>query len=122
MTDHPNNLSNHPDDEEGASADLLSHVLGQLRLAGDKVRSSTFAANQVVELNPKLAHVVAVREGTITLDVKGVETVQVRAGDLLLLPHGPGDARLATIDGCGHMAPVEAPDELCALMRDWLTV
>ena len=37
-----------------------------------------------------------------------------------LLAHCPR-ARLVTLDGAGHMSPVESPDELAAALREWLS-
>jgi AraC-like DNA-binding protein len=100
MTEHPQNLPVHPSDEESTSpsADLLSHVLAQLRLTGDKVSSRMLLANHVVQLDARTAHVVVVTEGVLTVRAEGTETMQVRKGELLLLPHGPREVRVVTAD------------------------
>jgi pimeloyl-ACP methyl ester carboxylesterase len=36
------------------------------------------------------------------------------------LAAGLPDARLNIIEDCGHMSPLERPDAVCQLMRDWL--
>jgi AraC-like DNA-binding protein len=98
MTGHPRNLTIHPDDEESTSpsADLLSHVLAQLRLTGDKVQATSLPTGHTVQLNPEMAHVVVIQEGELTVHADGGETMQVRTNELLLLPHGPGEVRLVT--------------------------
>jgi len=98
MTGHPKNLTVHPDGEESTSpsADLLSHVLAQLRLTGDKVQSVSLPTSHTVQLNPEMAHVIVVKEGELTVNAVGGATMQVRTNELLLLPHGPGEVQLAT--------------------------
>ena len=99
MTGHPKDLTIHPDDEAGASpsADLLSHVLAQLRLTGDKVTSKHLPTRHVVSLDPAMAHVIVIEEGELAVHAEGEATMQVRANELLLLPHGPEDVRLETM-------------------------
>lgn len=98
MTGHPKNLTIYPDDEENTSpsADLLSHVLAQLRLTGDKVKATSLPADHLVQLNPEMAHVVVIKEGELTVNTDDGQTMQVRTGELLLLPHGPKEVRLTT--------------------------
>jgi AraC-like DNA-binding protein len=99
MTGHPKDLTIHPDDEAGTSpsADLLSHVLAQLRLTGDKVTSKQLPTHHVVSLDPAMAHVIVIKEGELAVHAEGEAPMQVRANELLLLPHGPGDVRLVTM-------------------------
>jgi AraC-like DNA-binding protein len=98
MTGHPKNLTIYPDDEENTSpsADLLSHVLAQLRLTGDKVKATSLPADHLVQLNPAMAHVVVIKEGELTVNADDGQPMQVRTGELLLLPHGPKEVRLMT--------------------------
>lgn len=98
MTGHPKNLTLYPDDEESSSpsADLLSHVLAQLRLTGDKVQSTSLPGHHAVQLDPKMAHVVVIEDGELWVHADGGETIQVRTNELLLLPHGPREVRLVT--------------------------
>ena len=105
MTGHPKDLTIHPDDEAGTSpsADLLSHVLAQLRLTGDKVTSKHLPTRNVVSLDPAMAHVIVIEEGELAVHAEGEATMQVRANELLLLPHGPMDVRLETM---GTPAPI----------------
>src|SRR6187402_2551773 len=100
MTDHPENLTIHPDDQASISpsADLLSHVLSQLRPSGETVNATRLPTSHTVQLAPEMAHVVVVREGAITVHAEGAETIQVGTNELLLLPHGLRDVRLVTTD------------------------
>jgi hypothetical protein len=100
MTGHPKNLTICPDEEVSTSpsADLLSHVLAQLRLTGEKVKSTSIPAHHKVELNPEMAHIVVIGEGEITVHADGGDAVLVRTNELLLLPHGPREVRLVTTD------------------------
>lgn len=97
MTALLENLTIHPESDvrSALSADLLSQVLGQVRLTGDKVHARTLPARQATGLDPQSAHVLVVTEGALMLDAgdQGA-SVAINAGDLLLLPHGSGDLRL----------------------------
>ncbi len=97
MTDYPENLSIYPDSDarRAISADLLSHVLAQIRLTGSKLFSRTLQAHQAVELEAGTAHVVVVTDGALKLEGDEQMPIVLEAGDLLLLPHGPGDLCLA---------------------------
>ena len=33
---------------------------------------------------------------------------------------GIADSRLVTVEDCGHLAPMEHPDQVTAALRDWL--
>ena len=97
MTGHLENLTIYPDSDARSAhtGDLLSHVLSQIRLTGDKVHSRKLAVDQAVELDPESAHLLVVTEGALTLEKGDQEAAApINAGDLLLLPHGPGDMRL----------------------------
>lgn len=100
MTDVLENLTIYPNSDvrRAISADLLSHVLAQIRLTGDKLYSRTLQADQAVELEAGTAHVLVVTEGALRLEGDQQKQVVFGAGDLLLLPHGPGDLRLAASD------------------------
>ncbi len=100
MTDHLENLIVHPESDvrSALSADLLSHVLAQIRLTGDKIYSRVLQAGQAAELDPETAHVLVVTEGALTLAGDHQTPVVIASGDLLLLPRGPGDMRLAATD------------------------
>jgi AraC-like DNA-binding protein len=101
MTDFLENLIIHPDSKvrDALSADLLSHVLAQIRLTGDKVHSRALQGGEEAELDPESAHVLVATAGTLTLSAAEHGTVEIGEGDLLLLPHGATDLRLRATDG-----------------------
>jgi AraC-like DNA-binding protein len=77
------------------STDLLSHVLAQIRLTGDRLYSRTFTKTGRLELEESEAgHVCVVTEGTLRMERAGRTPVIVDTGDLVLLPRGAGDSRL----------------------------
>jgi pimeloyl-ACP methyl ester carboxylesterase len=55
-----------------------------------------------------------------TLIIGSLEDQMVPAKFVDSLAAGLPKAELHWIDGCGHMIPVEAPDQVAALMQDWL--
>jgi pimeloyl-ACP methyl ester carboxylesterase len=69
--------------------------------------------------NPRLAHFLP-RVKAPTMIVWGREDriVPLQCGEQYarLLPH----ARLTVLDACGHMPPIEKPDEFAALVTDFL--
>jgi len=89
------NLTIHPDELEGGAArnDLLSHVLAQIRLTGDRVYSRTLAKKSRLELEADTAYVCVVTKGVLRMEQKGRASVAVDTGDLVLLPRGEGDLR-----------------------------
>jgi pimeloyl-ACP methyl ester carboxylesterase len=56
-----------------------------------------------------------------TLVVAGREDQLMPLAWLEELAHGIRGARLAVLDGCGHMASMEKPREVIALLREWVT-
>lgn len=96
MTGSLENLTDLPDGgpRGGASGDLLSHVLAQIRLTGDHVRSWDVARSQSLDLEAGAAHVLVVAEGALHVEEAGAEAAVIDTGDLVLLPRGPGGARL----------------------------
>ena len=97
MTELPEYLIIRPELEFGdrASTDLLSHVLAQIRLTGDRVYSRVLAPEERLELEGDAAHVCIVTEGVLHIEVEGGDALAISAGDLLMAPHGAGDVRLA---------------------------
>ncbi|MBB3458988.1 AraC-like DNA-binding protein [Rhizobium sp. BK313] len=96
MIDLPENLTIYPDTNvrEALSTDLLSHVLAQIRLTGDKLYSRTLQVRQAAELEAGTAQVVIVTQGALTLEGDQGTQLVLETGGLLLLPHGPADLRL----------------------------
>ncbi|ACK85607.1 transcriptional regulator, AraC family [Methylorubrum extorquens CM4] len=94
MTGSLENLTVLPDAGPGVSGDLLSHVLAQIRLTGDHVRSHEVAWSNVLELEADTAHVLVVADGSLDVEDDGGERVVIDTGDLVLLPRGLGGSRL----------------------------
>jgi len=57
-----------------------------------------------------------------TLVVTSDADVLRRAIDSERLADGIADARLEIIENCGHMTPLERPEEVAGLLVEWLTV
>jgi AraC-like DNA-binding protein len=93
MMERPKNLTDHPDALEPAT-DLLSHVLGQIRLTGDRVHSDTLAPCSRLELPPEAAHLCVVTDGDLHVEGGELGSIVVATGDLVMLPRGAGDLQL----------------------------
>jgi AraC-like DNA-binding protein/uncharacterized cupin superfamily protein len=89
------NLTIHPETAANgdSSTDLLSHVLAQIRLTGERVYSCTVTKNGRLELGAETPHVCVVTDGVLRMEQDGRTPVIVDAGDLILLPRGAGDLR-----------------------------
>jgi AraC-like DNA-binding protein len=96
MTDLLENLTINPEMavSRAASSDLLSHVLSQIRLTGDRVYSCTLASRGRLELETEAAHVCVVTEGILQMRRDDRATAVIDTGDLVLLPRGAGDLQL----------------------------
>jgi AraC-like DNA-binding protein len=95
MTELLENLTIHPDPaaSDGSSTDLLSHVLAQIRLTGDRVYSCALTKKNRRKLEMDAAHVCVVTKGVLHLEQEGRTTVALDTGDLVLLPRGARDLR-----------------------------
>jgi len=98
MTELLENLTIYPDATVGdnSSTDLLSHVLAQIRLTGDRLYSCTLTKRGRLELETDAAHVCVVTEGVLHMEQDGRTPVVIDTGDLVLLPRGAGDLRFTT--------------------------
>lgn len=96
MAESLENLTDLPAEGPGnaVSGDLLSHVLAQIRLTGDRVEARHVARAEQLVLDTGAAHALVVVEGALQVQGDDEEFVQVDTGDLVLLPHGPGTLRL----------------------------
>ncbi|KAA3441679.1 AraC family transcriptional regulator [Mesorhizobium sp. SARCC-RB16n] len=96
MMESPENLTILPDgaSHTGVTGDLLSHVLAQIRLTGDQVFSRTLAKAEQLDLDERQAHIVVVTAGALHMESEDQAPVVIDAGDLVLLPRGPGGLRL----------------------------
>ncbi|MGY2374681.1 AraC family transcriptional regulator [Pseudomonas sp. SDO524_S393] len=95
------NLIIHPEMQlEGlAKGDLLSQVLAQIRLTGDRVYSAPLASGQGLGLDEKSAHICVVQSGRLQLEGAEQPAVMLEQGDLILLPHDPSGMRITACDG-----------------------
>ena len=82
-----------------ASGDLLSQVLAQVRLTGDRVYSSRLQAKERVELDVRAAHVCVLKEGRLKVASDGERPATIGAGDLILLPRHPQGLRITAVGG-----------------------
>ncbi|TPL79070.1 AraC family transcriptional regulator [Mesorhizobium sp. B2-3-13] len=94
MTESPENLSILPDGASHVTGDLLSHVLAQIRLTGDQVFSRSLAKAEQLDLDEGQAHIVVVTAGALHMESEDQAPVVIEAGDLVLLPRGPGGSQL----------------------------
>jgi AraC-like DNA-binding protein len=95
MIELPRNLTILPEMEFGpASADLLSHVLAQIRLAGDRVYSCSLVQEDRLDLEAGAAHVCVVTEGALRIEGDERAPLVIDTGDLAMLPYGASGLRL----------------------------
>ncbi|NVZ52233.1 AraC family transcriptional regulator [Pseudomonas sp. B6002] len=101
MTNPLENLIIHPEMQlEGlAKGDLLSQVLAQIRLTGDRVYSAALVEAQCLELDEKSAHIGVLQQGRLLLEGAGQPTTMLEQGDIILLPHDPTGITITAIDG-----------------------
>jgi AraC-like DNA-binding protein len=121
MIELPENLTIRPEVVAGSSVptDLLSHVLAQIRLTGDWVYSYALARQGLLELEAEAAHVCVVTQGALRIEADGREPVVIDTGDLVMLPRGAGDLRLAAPDDPAAMVLCRFrfdPDSLPGMM------
>lgn len=96
MTRLLESLTDHPEmDSQPAPIDLLSQVLGQIRLTGDRVFAQTLAAGSHVDLVAEASHVCIVVQGGVQVLCGNGALVTAEAGELVLLPRGATKGRLA---------------------------
>jgi AraC-like DNA-binding protein len=95
MTGLPENLTINPEVAVGGapSTDLLSHVLAQIRLTGDRLYSCILTDKGRLELEAEAAHVCVVTAGRLHTERDGQTPAVIDTGDLVLLPRGAGDLR-----------------------------
>ena len=90
MTEPPENLIIRPTVDIGgpASTDLLSHVLAQIHLTGDRVYSLTLAPEGRLDLEAEAAHVCIATEGALHLEGEASSARVIETGDLVMAPRG----------------------------------
>ncbi|NWC73785.1 AraC family transcriptional regulator [Pseudomonas sp. P7759] len=101
MMDPLENLIIHPEMQlEGlAKGDLLSQVLAQIRLTGDRVYACTLAQAQPLELDEKSAHICVLQQGQLRLEIAGQPPKTLNQGDVILLPHSPAGLVMTAVEG-----------------------
>ncbi|MBW1250036.1 AraC family transcriptional regulator [Pseudomonas tolaasii] len=101
MTNPLEHLIIHPEMKlEGlAKGDLLSQVLAQIRLTGDRVYSTALNSNQPLDLDQQSAHICVVQQGQVHLEGVDQAAVTLAQGDILLLPHDPTGISLTAGEG-----------------------
>ncbi|KGE69730.1 MULTISPECIES: AraC family transcriptional regulator [Pseudomonas] len=101
MMDPLENLIIHPEMQlEGlAKGDLLSQVLAQIRLTGDRVYACTLAQAQPLELDEKSAHICVLQQGQLRLEIAGQPPKTLNQGDVILLPHSPAGLAMTAVEG-----------------------
>src|SRR6202034_3037186 len=97
MTELLENLTIRPGTQFLASADLLSHVLAQIRLTGERVYSSDVPEKTPLELKAGAAHVCVVTKGALRIEGEKRNPALVDTWDLVLLPRGPENLRLRAV-------------------------
>ncbi|MDO9344658.1 MAG: AraC family transcriptional regulator [Pseudomonas sp.] len=95
------NLIIHPEMQlEGfARGDLLSQVLAQIRLTGDRVYSCALADAQALTLDEKSAHICVLQQGHLHLEVADQPLQTLDQGDVILLPHDPAGITMTAVNG-----------------------
>jgi AraC-like DNA-binding protein len=93
MMEIPKDLTDRPA-VSGHATDLLSLVLGQIRLTGDRVHSRALAPRSRLDLPADAAHLCVVTDGELHIEGGEEGTVVVATGDLVMLPRGAGDLQL----------------------------
>lgn len=101
MTDLLENLTILPEMQlEGlATGDLLSQVLAQIRLTGDRVYSSTLTDGERLELDGASSHVCVLQKGELHIECADLPTVLVKQGDILFLPHDASSLGITASSG-----------------------
>jgi AraC-like DNA-binding protein len=82
-----------------ATGDLLSQVLSQIRLTGDRVYSCQLQARGRMALEGQAAHVCVVKEGRLKVTRGSEAPVSIDSGDLFLLPRDPEKLRITAVEG-----------------------
>ncbi|MHA3737801.1 AraC family transcriptional regulator [Pseudomonas sp. Eth.TT006] len=101
MTDRLEDLTIRPELQlEGlATGDLLSQVLAQIRLTGDRVYSITLASGQRLQLDEKSSHICVLQKGQLHIEGADGQLQTIEQGDILLLPHDPSSLNITVSEG-----------------------
>ncbi|MEW6463550.1 MAG: AraC family transcriptional regulator [Pseudomonadota bacterium] len=101
MTDSPEHLTILPEMQlEGfTNGDLLSQVLAQIHLTGDRVYSATLEQGERLALECGSAHVCLLQTGQVHIRRDAEAAMQLAPGDVFLLPHALDDLTLTAAEG-----------------------
>ena len=88
----------HPDMAVDESADLLSHVLAQIRLTGDQLHSRVLAGQETLALVDAAAHLCVVTEGALSIEGGDDGPLVIDTGELVMLPHGASSLRFQAFE------------------------
>jgi AraC-like DNA-binding protein len=101
MTQLPKNLTDHPEVmlEGLAKGDLLSQVLAQIRLTGDRVYSRRLRSGEDLDIEKQSAYVCVLNEGSLRVEGDDEAPATIESGDLILLPRGPEELRVTASGG-----------------------
>lgn len=101
MTDLLENLTIPPEMQlEGlATGDLLSQVLAQIRLTGDRVYSANLPQGERLVLDERCSHICVLQKGQLHIEGADQQIEGVAQGDILLLVHDAQALRITASQG-----------------------
>lgn len=101
MMDSLENLTILPEIQiEGlATGDLLSQVLAQICLTGDRVYSAVLEDAECLELMRNSAHVCVLQKGRLCIQSTDQQAASIAQGDVILLPHNPSRLKITASEG-----------------------
>jgi len=82
-----------------AAGDLLSQVLSQIRLTGDRVYLSRPQVEERIELQARAAHVCVLKEGRLKISCGTEPAAMMESGDVVLLPRDPKELAITVLEG-----------------------
>ncbi len=101
MIDSPEHLTILPEMHlEGfVTGDLLSQVLAQIRLTGDRIYLAALDDGERLELDSASAHICMLQEGQLRIQGTDSHHVLMQPGDTVLLPHNASALKLTADSG-----------------------
>ncbi|MCU0070492.1 AraC family transcriptional regulator [Pseudomonas koreensis] len=82
-----------------ATGDLLSQVLANIRLTGDRFYPVTLAQGERLKLDAKSSHICVLKLGKVHIEGADSQTVNIEQGDVLLLPHAQSSMEITAAQG-----------------------
>lgn len=80
-----------------AAGDLLSQVLAQIRLTGDRVYSTALDPLEPLHLDAASAHLCVLQQGQLTVESAGNPPISLAEGDIVLLPRYPAGLSITAL-------------------------